>query len=457
MSRAVNAVAGLLGKSGISKGDKIAVMLPNVPEFVYSYFGILKTGAIVVPLNTSSTPYELTHLLNDSDARVLITLSSHVKRYEEARDKLLTCHQVIAIDSLNKNGEFLSGEMAADSQADVKPEDPAVMIYTAGLTGRPFGALLTHHNLYSQALVTQDIVKRTPDDVALSLIPLFHAFGAMANMLLIFRAGASIIMMERLTMESFFSAIEREKISYIAAVPRLFMGMIFDEKASKHDLSSLNLCVTGGAPMPAEFLPVFEKKFGIRLLEGYGLTEASPVCSFNRADKVYKPGSIGTAIEGVDIKIVDDHGRELPRNEIGELIVRGDNVMQGYYKNEAATAAVIKDGWLHTGDLGRMDEDDYIFLTGLKKRMIITSGFNVYPREVETVLNMHPAVQAARALGKEDLMRGEVVKAQIILKDGQSADEKEIIRFCKTYLSNYKVPREVEFVREISSTTDIEF
>ena len=460
LKRAVNAVAGLVKKSGIGKGDKVTVMLPNIPEFVYSYFGVVKNGAVVIPLNTLSTPWELTYLLNNSDSKLLITQASQIKKFHEIKDKLSSCHQAIAIDSLNQNGELLSGTDSQDSAVtpvEIKPEDPAVIIYTAGLTGRPLGAVLTHHNLYSQAEVTQSIAQRKADDVALALIPLFHAFGATANMLLTIKAGCSIVMMDRLTMEGLFSAIEREKITYIAAVPRLFMGMIFYEKASKYDASSLNLCVTGGAPMPASFLPVFEKKFNLKLLEGYGLTEASPVCSFNRLDKICKPGSIGTSILGVEIKIVDDNGSELPRNEIGELIVKGDNVMKGYYKNEAATAAVIKNGWLHTGDLGRMDEEDYIFLTGIKKRMVITSGFNVYPREVETVLNMHPAIHAARVSGKEDLMRGEIVKAYVVLKEGHNADEKEIIRYCKIYLSNYKVPREVEIVQEIPASMDIEY
>lgn len=456
---AVSAVADLIKKSGVGKGDKVSVMLPNIPEFIYSYFGALKNGAVVVPLNTSSTPYELIYLLNNSDSKLLITLASQTKKFEEIKDKLSTCSQVIAIDSLNQNGELLKGTDATDSEteAEIDAEDPAVMVYTAGLTGRPFGAVLTHRNLCSQAEVTQSIVRRKPDDVALALIPLFHTFGATVNMLLVFRAGCSTVMMDRLTMDSLFSAIEREKITFIAAVPRLFIGMIFYEKAERYDVSSLNLCVTGGAPMPPDFLRVFEEKFGIRLLEGYGLTEASPVCSFNRPDIICKPGSIGKAILGVEIKIVDNDGRELPPHEIGELIVRGDNVMKGYYKSETATAAVIKNGWLHTGDLGRMDEDGYIFITGLKKRMIITSGFNVYPREVETVLNAHPAVKSSRAVGKEDLMRGEIVKAYIVLKEGFNPDEKEIIRYCKTYLSGYKVPREVEFVGEIKDSADMEF
>jgi long-chain acyl-CoA synthetase len=269
-------------------------------------------------------------------------------------------------------------------------------------------------------------------------------------MLNVVQAGCSTVMMDRLTMDSLFSTIEKNRITYICAVPRLYIGMVFYDKAEKYDVSSLKLCVTGGSAMPPEFIPLFEQKFGVRILEGYGLTEASPACSFNRIELAAKPGSIGSPLTGIDIKIVDEAGRELPTNQIGELIIRGGNVMKGYYKDDAATAAVIKDGWLYTGDLGRMDEDHYIFLTGLKKRMIITSGFNVYPREVETVLNIHPAVKESRVVGKEDLMRGELVKAEIVLRDGFQPDDKEIIRHCKTYLSPYKVPREVEFVPSIA-------
>jgi len=460
LNQAVNAVAGLLKQSGIGKGDNVALMLPNVPEFVYSFFGALKIGAVVVPLNTSSTSFELTYLLNNSDAKILITQTSQTKKYQDIKDKLSSCHQIIAIDSLMQKGDLPIDVEKGNSSvysAEINPEDPAMIIYTAGLTGQPLGAVLTHHNLCAELDMIQPIFRREIDDVGLCLIPLFHSFGATVNMLNVIQAGCSTVMMDRLTMDGLFSAIDREKVTYIAAVPRLYMGMIFDEKASKYDLSSLKICVTGGSAMQPDFIPVFEQKFNVRILEGYGLTEASPACSFNRIECVAKPGSIGTPLTGNDIKIVDEAGRELTRNEIGELIVKGDNVMKGYYKDDAATAAVIKNGWLHTGDLGRMDEEGYIFLTGLKKRMIITSGFNVYPREVETVLNMHPAIQASRISGKADLIRGEIVKAHIVLKQGQSADEKEIIRYCKTYLSNYKAPREVEFVKEIPKARDIKF
>lgn len=450
LQSAVFTVSEALKKSGMQKGDKVAIMLPNIPEFVYFYFAVVGAGAVAVLLNTSSTPAELSYLLNNSDAKILIAQTSAEKRYLEIKEQLSTCHFLYTIDP--GQNTFITARKDAENQketpppADIDPDDPAEMIYTAGLTGKPLAAVLTHRNLCSQLNMIQPIFRREPDDIGLCLIPLFHSFGATVNMLNVIQAGCSTVMMDRFTMDGLLSIIERKKITYICAVPRLYVGMVLYEKTAKFDLSSLRLCVTGGSAMPPEFIPLFEQKLGVRILEGYGLTEASPACSFNRIESVAKPGSIGTALTGIAIKIIDEAGHELPRNTIGELIIRGDNVMKGYYKDETATASVIKDGWLYTGDLGRMDEDNYIFLTGLKKRMIITSGFNVYPQEVETVLNLHPAVKESRVIGKEDLMRGELVKAQIVLRDGFHSDDKEIIRHCKVYLSPYKVPREVEFV-----------
>jgi len=243
-------------------------------------------------------------------------------------------------------------------------------------------------------------------------------------------------------------------VTYLAAVPRLFLGMLFHAGAEKYRTDSLKFCVTGGAAMPPDFIPVFEQKFGVKVMEGYGLTEASPVSSFSRLDMPQKPGSIGIPIPGVEARIIDteerdDEARELPRGEIGELILRGDNIMKGYYNDEEMTAQVLKAGWLHTGDLGRMDEDGYIFLTGRKKRMIITSGFNVYPREIEIVIGLHPAVQEARIVGKEDLLRGEIVKALVVKKPGRELEERDLLKHCRVYLSTYKVPREIEFVERI--------
>jgi long-chain acyl-CoA synthetase len=449
-----NAIAHLLKQLGIEKDDKVALMLPNIPEFVYSYFAAAKIGGVAVPLNATSTAYELSYLLENSDAKVLITTEAVRKRFDEIQDKLSRCRKIITVDSTDHNSPFkkaLTSGPFSNQGISINPEDPAVIIYTSGLTGKPRGAVLTHHNLYSQSALVADIVKRTSKDKGLSVIPLFHSFGATANMIAIMRVGCSVVMMERFTMDSIFSAIEKEKITYICAVPRLYLGMMFHEGAAKYDISCLEVCITGGAPMPPEFIPAFEAQFGVKIMEGYGLTEAAPVCSFTRVGMEQKPGSIGVAIPGATIKIVDDNGCELPRGEIGELIIRGENVMKGYYKDDAATASVIKNGWLYTGDLGKMDNDDYIFLTGRKKRMIITSGFNVYPREVENVLNLHPAVRASRVVAKVDLMRGEIVKAEVVKKDGVTIDDKEIMRHCRIYLSPYKVPREVEFVIKLDN------
>ncbi|MDI9571016.1 MAG: AMP-binding protein [Pseudomonadota bacterium] len=453
LNGAVNALAHHFRGLGLAKGDKIAIMLPNCPEFIISYFAAQKLGAVAVTLNVLSTPYELRHLLGDSDAKLFITQGILAKRYEEIKADLPLCKNILTTNGMDTRCPYT--QAIADNPSswvmpDIDDNDPAVMIYTSGLTGRPLGAQLTHANLLTQAALLEEAYNGTSADRGLAVIPFFHSFGAAANLLTVIHAGASVVLMERFTLESIFAAIERKKVSYICAVPRLFLGMIFHQGAERYDVSSLRFCITGGSTMPAAFIPLFQEKFGAPLVEGYGLTEASPICTITRLEQENKPGAIGTPIAGVEARIVADNNTEAPRGETGELIIRGKNVMKGYYKDEGATAEVIRDGWLHTGDLGRMDEDGYIFLTGRKKRMVITSGFNVYPREVEIVLEMHPAVAAARVEGKEDMMRGEIVKALIVRKPGAEADEKEILRHCRTYLSSYKIPREVEFVGELS-------
>jgi long-chain acyl-CoA synthetase len=453
LERAACALANHLRSEGLGKGDKVALMLPNCPEFIIAYFGIQKMGGVAVTLNVQSTSYELRHLLGNSDSKCLITQDTLAKRLEEIREELPLCRRLITTTSGPEEDsafrEIVEKGPFTTEIPDIEDNDPAVMIYTAGLTGKPLGAVLTHRNLLTQSLLLRTIAHRTEEDVGLAVIPFFHSFGAVANMLAPLRIGAGVVLMDRFTLDGIFGAIEKERITYIAAVPRLFLGMFFHEGAEKYRIDALKLCVTGGAAMPAEFIPLFEQKFGVRIMEGYGLTEASPASSFSRLDMPQKPGSIGIPIPGVAAKIVDEEGRDLPRETVGELILRGENVMKGYYKDEEATAQVIREGWLHTSDLGRMDGDGYIFLTGRKKRMIITSGFNVYPREIEIVLCLHPAVQEARIIGKEDLLRGEIVKAVVVKKPGAEIEERELLRHCRTYLSSYKVPREIEFVTEI--------
>jgi len=453
LNSAVNALGHDLRNRGIKKEDKVALMLSNSPEFIISYFAVQKIGAVAVPLNVLSTPYELRHLLGNSDAKCLITETHLAKKFEEIRKDMPLCRDLITTAGLGADDSpflrIIEQGSPPLAMPEIAPDDPAVIIYTAGLTGVSLGAVLTHRNLLSQSNLLGDVYHCTEKDRSLALIPLFHAFGAVANMLCPLRLGASIVLMDRFTLEGIFNTLDAERVTYLAAVPRLFLGMILQEGTEKYDLSALDFCLTGGSTMPPEFIPMFEEKFKIILREGYGLTEASPVCSVGRRDMVHKPGSIGTVVPGTEAKVMDEDDREVPTGDMGELIIRGDNVMKGYYKDDAATARVMRNGWLHTGDLAIIDEDGYIFLKGMKKRMIITSGFNVYPREIEQVLDLHPAVRASKVLGKPDLMRGEIVKSLIVKNRDVETDEKEIMRHCRVYLSSYKVPREVEFVESI--------
>ena len=452
---AVNALAHHLLEIGIGKDDKIAIMLPNCPEFIISYFAAQKVGAVAVTLNVLSTPYELKHFLGNSDSRVFITQAILAKRFEEIREEIPLCRHIITTSGMDGDSPFTqilkTQPQTFETPGNIGGDDGAAMIYTAGLTGKPLGAVLTHRNLLAQSELLKWLFDGCHQNRGMAIIPFFHSFGAVANMLAIIRIGASVVLLERFNLDVIFSTIEKEKVTYLDGVPRLFLGMFFHQNAGNYDVSSMQFCVTGGAPMPADFIPHFKDKFGAALLEGYGLTEASPVCSVTRLGLPNKPGSIGTPIPGLECLVVDDGGKALPVDTEGELIVKGSNVMKGYYGDEDATNAVIRDGWLHTGDLARIDHDGYIFLTGRKKRMIITSGFNVYPREVETVLEMHPTVKAARAVGKEDLMRGEIVKAQIVVKPEAQPDEKDIMRHCRVYLSSYKLPREIEFVEKLEA------
>ncbi|HRT71466.1 MAG TPA: AMP-binding protein [Syntrophales bacterium] len=452
LKAAVDSLTRRLHDLGIRKDDKVALMLPNVPEFVISYFAALKLGAVVVTLSTQSTSHELDYLLKNSDSRILITTGQLSTRVDPIRKDLPLLADVLITEGMGESSPFMDAVEAGPSEIDrpeVGGDDPAVMIYTAGLTGKPLGAVLTHNALLTQGDLLRHVCDGDENDRALAVIPLFHAFGASANMLNALKTGAGLVLMDVFNIDSLFKTVMDLQVTYIAAVPRIFLGMILHPTADKYKLKSLRLCITGGSAMPPEFIPLFEQKFGVPLREGYGLTEAAPICTLSRVQSEGRPGSIGTVIPGVEAKIVDGQDREVPIGEAGELLVKGVNVMKGYYKDGEATEKVIRNGWLYTGDLAKMDKDGYIYLTGRKKRMVITSGFNVYPREVEMILRMHPAVKEAKVVGKLDMMRGEVVRALIVRKNGESVDEKSILRHCRTYLSSYKVPRVLEFVESL--------
>lgn len=449
---AVDGLASAMNSLGISRGDRVAVMLPNGPDFVASYYAIVKMGAVAVTLNVMSTPYELVHVMRDCRPKVLITIPQLAAGFTRARKMGADCDVLITsgdCPGAKNMRHLISAVRRSFSSEDMAPDDPAVIIYTAGLCGRSMGAVLTHNNLISNSEVLELCADGTESEVGAAVVPFFHSFGATVNMNCFIRLGATICTMKRFDVALFFKLLEENKVTFIAAVPALFFGMVRHPLTGSTDLSNIRLCVSGGSKLQPPVMEAFRKKFPFPLLEGYGLTEASPVSTFCRTYREYKPGSVGQPVCFVEVRVRGESGENLDPGGKGEVVVKGPNVMKGYLNSEEGTKQVIKDGWLYTGDLGYMDEHGYLFLTGHKKDMIITSSFNVYPPEVEEVLNNHPAVEEGAVVGAHDPVRGEAIKAFVVLKKGERATEKDIVRHCREYLSAYKVPRTVEFLPEL--------
>jgi long-chain acyl-CoA synthetase len=350
-------------------------------------------------------------------------------------------------------GEFekLLAEHEPDTDvADVEDDDTAVILYTSGTTGKPKGAELTHSNLRANTeAVATTLVEITEEDVLLGALPLFHSFGQTCGLNAAVLTGACLTLIPRFDPGKALEIIERDKVTVFQGVPTMYTAMLHCDKKDDVDTSSLRLCVSGGSAMPVEVMKGFEEQFGCNVLEGYGLSETSPVASFNHPDRERKPGSIGTPIEGVEMKVVDDDGGDVEQGEVGEIVIKGHNVMKGYWNREEETAEAIKDGWFHSGDMGKIDEDGYFSIVDRKKELIIRGGYNVYPREIEEVLYEHPAVEAAAVIGVPDDSMGEEVGAAVVLKDGEEVSEDELRDFVKKDVANYKYPRRIWFVDEL--------
>jgi long-chain acyl-CoA synthetase len=351
------------------------------------------------------------------------------------------------------SGEF--ERLLADAPVEIAdaprdPADRAVIIYTSGTTGTPKGAELTHDNLLENCLrgVTE-LIDQTEHDVNLGALPLFHSYGQTSGMNGTVRAAGCMTLMQRFEPDKALEIIERDRVTILDGVPTIFHTLLNHPQRESYDVSSVRVCCSGGAPMPVEVMRAFERAFGCVILEGYGLTESTAVASFNHVDRQHKPGSIGTPIRGVDMKVVDDHDNDLPVGEVGEIVMRGHNVMKGYHNRPEATAKAMKGGWLHTGDLARVDEDGYFFIVDRKKDMIIRGGYNVYPREIEEVLYEHPAVFEAAVIGVPDTVFGEEVAASIVLRPGANASTDEIREFVKERVAAYKYPRHIWFADEL--------
>ncbi|MGZ8771555.1 MAG: long-chain-fatty-acid--CoA ligase [Aeromicrobium sp.] len=439
-------VAGLLAGLGVGPGDRVGLMLSNVAEFAACYYGILRAGAVVVPMNVLLKGREAAFFLSDSQAKVLLAWHQFAEPAEAGASSAGATCVLVGTATFD---DAVAGVEPNFDVVERAPDDTAVILYTSGTTGSPKGAELTHANLTSNATVTADLFGVDEGAVILGALPLFHAFGQTCALNVSVQVGACLTLIPRFDAERVLQIIERDKVTVFEGVPTMYAAMLHQPNASEFDVSSLTLCVSGGAALPLEVMRGFEEQFGCVIIEGYGLSETSPVASFNHPDRPRKPGSIGTPVKGAEMKVVDKDGAEVPTGEVGEIVIRGENVMKGYWRLPDATAEAVVDDWFHTGDLAIVDEDGYFFIVDRKKDMIIRGGYNIYPREVEEVLYQHPAIKAVAVVGVLDDYLGEEVGAAVVLREGAQATPEEIREFARNEMAAYKYPRLVWLVDEL--------
>jgi long-chain acyl-CoA synthetase len=441
-----------LRREGIARGDAVALQLPNLPQFLIAYFGILKAGSVVVPLNVLLKAPEIAYHLSNSESRALITWAGiEAEAAKGAADAGLDRIWVVGTPGTSAVGrpfEELVGDQPVPSIFEqTEPGDTAAIVYTSGTTGRPKGAELSHFQLYMNADTPGRLFGVRPDDIVLVVLPLFHVFGMSSELNVCVRFGATMSLVPRFDVTKVLEVIQRDRVTVFEGVPTMYIALLNHPNLGDYDLSSLRVGISGGAAIPAEVIDEFEEKFGFVILEGYGLSETASTTTFNVSAEERKIYSVGKPIWGVEVEIWDDEGNPLPTGpeHVGELVVRGVNTPNGYYKDPEATAEAFTGGWFHTGDLGWLDEDGFFFIVDRKKDLIIRGGYNVYPREVEEVLYSHPSVAEAAVVGVPHPRLGEDIKAFIELKHGCKATETEIVDYVKDRLAAYKYPRSVEF------------
>ena len=445
LASAAARVAGWLGELGVRPGDRVAVSLPNIPQMPIIYYGILWAGGVVVPMNPLYKSREFAYVLSDADAKAFFAWDGVAEEAEKgAADAGVTFVSVSATEFVP---ELMTHEPGAFVERD--DTDTAVVLYTSGTTGSPKGAELTHANMARNADISVKLFDGKPADVMFGGLPLFHSFGQTCGMNAAVLAGATMTLIPRFEPTKALEVLQRDQVTIMLGVPTMYVALLQHPDKANYDLSSLRLCASGGASLPVEVIRGFEAAFGAAILEGYGLSETSPVASFNHADRERKPGSIGQPVDGVEFRLIDDEWNDVPEGEIGEIAIKGHNVMKGYLGKPEATAWAIRDGWFRTGDLARRDEEGYYFIVDRAKDMIIRGGYNVYPREVEEVLYEHPAVATAAVVGIPHPELGEEVAAAITLKPGTTATEEELREFCKERVAAYKYPRRVWVTSEL--------
>jgi long-chain acyl-CoA synthetase len=444
----VGMTAGWLRERGVAPGDRVALILPNVPAFPALFYGALFAGATVVPMNPLLSEREVAHYFSDAGVKVAFAFESLPDGGAAAAAAGTSSGvEVVVVGPMGLTASALGGVPPLEAPAPRADEDLAVLLYTSGTTGRPKGASLSHHNLGANARAAVDELLGTGEgDVVMGCLPLFHVFGLTCGLNTSVLSGACLALLPRFDPVKALELIQTHKVTVFEGVPTMYSAMLHAPNATSYDTSSLRACMSGGSALPVEVLHAFEKQFDAIILDGYGLSETSPVVSFNHPDRERKPGSIGTPIKGVEVRILDESGEDLPVGEVGELAVRGHCVMQGYWHNPEATAEAIPDGWFRTGDLGRADEDGYLYIVDRKKQLIIRGGYNVYPREVEEALHEHPAVAEVAVVGLKHASLGEEVGAAVALCPGASATPEELKAFVKERVAAYKYPRHVWIV-----------
>jgi long-chain acyl-CoA synthetase len=440
-------VAGFLRERGIEPGDRVGIMLPNVPAFAITYYGVLRAGGVVVPMNVLLKQREVAFYLGDPEAKLLFAWHQFADAATEVAAEVGA--ECVVVEPQEFRERLESAEPVTEV-VERAADDTAVILYTSGTTGKPKGAELTHSNLAINADVMKQVFSIGPDDVILGALPLFHAFGQTCGMNTAVSAGAELVLLARFDAERALDAIDRHQVTVFEGVPTMYSALLHHPEREGFEVSALRLCVSGGAALPVEVLRAFEEAFGCVILEGYGLSETSPVASFNHPGRERKPGSIGTPIEGVEMKLVDLHRHDSQPGEAGEIAIRGHNVMKGYWRRpEATSEAIDADGWFYSGDIARVDQDGFFLIVDRKKELIIRGGYNVYPREIEEVLYEHPAVREAAVIGIPHPELGEEVGAAVALKPGQEATAADLRDYVKSNVAAYKYPRHIWFFDEL--------
>ena len=471
--REVNAlacqVAGGLRALGLGPGDHIGLACPNTPHFPIAYYAILKLGGVVVPFNVLLKPREIAYQLKDSDTKTLLVFEGTPQlpmaaMAREACDEVTACRDLIVmtvdpkapspVERSRTLGQLMAGHPPDCETHPSRPDDTAVILYTSGTTGQPKGAELTHLNMTLNAMASRDMLMPALDpgvdavNVTLITLPLFHSTGQTAQMNAAISAGWTFVLLPRFEPAAVLQAFEAERIGCWVGVPTMYWTLLQHVRKEGIDVgrvaASLRCVVSGGAPMPAAVLQDFERTFGVRVLEGYGLSETSPVACFNQLHRPCKPGTVGLPVFACEVAVVGDDDRTVPVGERGEVVIRGHNVMKGYYKRPAETAETLRNGWFHTGDIGVLDADGYLSIVDRKKEVILRGGTNVYPREIEDILMTHPAVSLAAVVGVPDDRLGEEVKAFVVLKPGAQLSADELIEWSRGQLAAFKYPRTIE-------------